>query len=163
MTPLILVPLLLAGTPQADSTTMEGCPHASGVDQRGDKAMGFDHEKTAHHFGLTADGGTISADAVDTADVTSRDAIRRHMTHIAGAFSNGDFAMPMFIHDRTPPGVPTMKRLHAHITYTVEDTDRGARVVIRTSDPAALKAVYAFLRFQISDHRTGDSPEPQLP
>jgi hypothetical protein len=161
MTPLVLVPLLLAGNPQSDSTEMQGCPHASAVDQRGDKAMGFDHGKTAHHFSLMADGGTISAETLDTADVSSRDAIRRHMAHIAGAFSSGDFAMPMFIHDRTPPGVPTMKRLRAHITYTVEDTKRGARVVIRTTDPTALKAVYAFLRFQISDHRTGDSVEAQ--
>jgi hypothetical protein len=163
MTPLLLLPLLLGGTPEPDSNAMQGCPHALGVDQRGDKAMGFDHEKTAHHFALTGEGGTISAEVFDAADVTSRDAIREHMVHIARAFTNGDFAMPMFIHDRTPPGVPTMKRLRAHIAYVSENTERGARVVIRTTDPAALKAVYAFLRFQISDHRTGDSPEVQTP
>ncbi len=38
-----------------------------------------------------------------------------------------------------------------------EPTARGARVVIRTANPEALEAVHAFLRFQISDHRTGDS------
>jgi len=161
MTPLLLLPLLLAGAPEADSNAMQGCPHASGVDQRGDKEMGFDHDKTAHHFALTSEGGIISAEVVDAADVPSRDAIRQHMAHIARAFTNGDFAMPMFIHDRTPSGVPTMKRLRAHITYVVEDTERGARVVIQTTDPAALKAVYAFLRFQISDHRTGDNSKVQ--
>jgi hypothetical protein len=45
----------------------------------------------------------------------------------------------------------------------VEDTERGAQVVIRTADAEALKAVHAFLRFQISDHRTGDSTELQRP
>ena len=66
MTPLPLLALLLAGNPTPDSgTTMESCPHAAGVDQRGDKAMGFDHDKTAHHFALTADGGTISAEVLD--------------------------------------------------------------------------------------------------
>ena len=85
------------------------------------------------------------------------------MTHIAGAFSNGNFEMPMFIHGQVPPGVPTMKRLHAQITYVVEDTERGARVVIRTTNPDALKAIHSFLKFQISDHRTGDSTALVVP
>ena len=61
MSPLLLLPLLFAGTPEADSNAMQGCPHASGFDERGDKAMGFDHEKTVHHFALTGEGGAISA------------------------------------------------------------------------------------------------------
>jgi hypothetical protein len=125
--------------------------------------MGFLHTQTVHHFSLATDGGTISAEALDAADVDSRDAIRRHMVHIAGAFSQGDFAMPMFIHGKTPPGVPTLKRLRASIRYTVEDTERGAQVTIRTEDAQALKAVHAFLRFQMKDHRTKDSTELQRP
>jgi len=155
MTSLILLSLLFGSA--------EACPHAAAVDQRGDQGMGFDHEKTAHHFLLTSDGGAISAEALDAADVDSRESIRHHMAHIAGAFSRGDFAMPMFIHGRTPPGASTLKRLHARIRYQVEDTERGAQVVIRTADAEALKAVHAFLRFQISDHRTGDSTELQRP
>ena len=33
--------------------------HAADVDTRGDKAMGFSHEKSTHHFELSSDGGTI--------------------------------------------------------------------------------------------------------
>jgi hypothetical protein len=127
------------------------------VDARGDQAMGFSHAKTTHHFALSSTGGSIFAEAMDSGDVASRNAIRSHMRHIASAFSAGDFAMPMFIHDRTPPGVPTMKRLKDRITYTEEDTAKGARVVVRTTDPEALEAVHAFLTFQIEDHHTGDS------
>jgi len=135
--------------------------YASSVDQRGDQAMGFSHEQTAHHFTLTADGGRISAAALSADDVASRDAIRAHMGHIAQAFTAGNFEMPMFIHGQTPPGVPTMKRLRDRIAYRSEDTELGARVVILTRDPDAIAAVHAFLKFQIADHRTGDPTSVQ--
>jgi hypothetical protein len=67
----------------------------------------------------------------------------------------------MFIHDRMPPGAETMKRLGKAISYRSEPTARGARVVIRTGNPEALAAVHDFLRFQIADHRTGDSTDVQ--
>jgi len=79
----------------------------------------------------------------------------------AHAFSSGDFDLPMFIHDRMPPGAETRKRLRTKISYGTEDTPRGARVVIRTGNTEALAAIHEFLRFQIADHRTGDSPEIQ--
>ena len=123
--------------------------------------MGFSHEKTAHHFGLTRSGGFISAESRDPGDGSSRAAIARHFHHIAEAFKRGDFAMPMFIHDREPPGVPEMKRLAAEIDYGVVETSAGARVVLTSTSPRAIRAIHEFLRFQIEDHRTGDSVEVQ--
>jgi hypothetical protein len=141
-----------------------GCPfhaahmaeQAAGVEQRGDHTMGFDHAATTHHFLLTAEGGAIEVEANDPADTASRDAIRRHLTQIAGAFQQGDFASPRAIHDRVLPGVPEMTRRKEAIAYRFEETERGGRVRIATSDPAALAAVHDFLRAQIADHQTGD-------
>jgi hypothetical protein len=130
-----------------------------GVERRGDQAMGFSHERTAHHFALSEDGGIISADVSNAGDASSLAAIRSHMRHIARAFSAGDFEMPMFIHGRTPPGVETMRRLKQDIRYRAEDTPVGARVVIHTGNDAARAAIHQFLRFQIEDHRTGDAFE----
>ena len=161
MTSMLWLPLLvlLQQAPAAGGSCE--AQYASSVDQRGDQAMGFSHEQTAHHFTLTADGGRISAAALSADDVASRDAIRAHMGHIAQAFTAGNFEMPMFIHGQTPPGVPTMKRLRDRIAYRSEDTELGARVVIRTRDPDAIAAVHAFLKFQIADHRTGDPTSVQ--
>jgi hypothetical protein len=131
--------------------------HHAGVDHRGDHGMGFSHEKTTHHFGLTRTGGFISADAKSAEDAASRDAIRGHFRHIAASFKKGNFELPMFIHGRAPPGVPELKRLASRIEYSVEETPTGARVVIRTTDSRALAALHRFLKFQIEDHRTGDS------
>ncbi len=130
--------------------------HASHVDHQGDIGMGFSHQKTEHHFVLTPTGGRIVADVKDPADTASLEAIRGHFRHIAQAFSHGDFDLPMFIHGKEPPGVPVMKQRASKITYREVDTPRGGRVDISTSDPEAIAAVHDFLRFQISDHRTGD-------
>jgi hypothetical protein len=84
-----------------------------------------------------------------------------HLTHIATMFSANNFDIPMFIHDRVPPGVPVMKEKHAEIAYTFQPTERGGQVRVVTHDAEALEAIHAFLRFQIQDHRTGDSSEVQ--
>jgi hypothetical protein len=135
------------------------CSHHAKVDDRGDHVMGFDHTKTSHHFLLSRSGGSIEVSANDPDDAASRDAIRGHLAHIARMFSEGDFEAPMLIHDRVPPGVPTMKRKKAMIDWSYEETATGGRVRITTKDAEALAAIHEFLRFQIEDHRTGDPTE----
>src|SRR5258705_12833645 len=131
--------------------------HAAAVDTRGDKAMGFSHEKSAHHFELLSNGGIIEVSAMDKTYTATLDEIRDHLSHVAQMFSEGNFQLPMFIHDTVPPGVPVMKLKRTAITYTFESTSTRGRVRITTSDPDALNAVHQFLTFQIDDHRTGDS------
>lgn len=133
--------------------------HHAGVNERGDKVMGFSHDKTAHHFRLKSDGGLIEVEAKDASDTASRDQIRSHLRHIARKFAAGDFTAPMLIHAKTPPGVPVMKQLRFTIKYQFEETERGGRIRVITSNAKALAAIREFLRFQISDHRTGDSGE----
>ena len=131
--------------------------HHDAVDKRGDHVMGFTHEKTTHHFRLYKDGGAIEVTANDPKDGESRDQIQMHLGHIAKMFALGDFNAPMLIHDRVPPGVPVMQRLKSEIKYALQKTDRGGTVRITTSNEEAVRAVHEFLRFQIEDHRTGDS------
>ena len=127
------------------------------LEQRGNEGMGFDQQKITHHFLLTKDGGAIQVTANSPDDKTSIDEIRMHLEHIAGAFSSGDFDIPMFVHDQTPPGVATLKRLRKKIIYKVEFIDGGGRVAIHTVDPRARQALWDFLRFQIREHKTGDA------
>ena len=77
-------------------------------------------------------------------------------------FAAGNFRAPMLIHGEVPPGVPTLQRLKSEVTYRFEKTDRGARIRIATANPEAIQAVHEFLRFQISDHQTGDPAEVSL-
>ena len=131
--------------------------HHSAVDSRGDKVMGFSHDKTTHHFRLYDDGGSIEVEANSADDAPSRDQIRGHLRHIATMFAAGNFEAPMLIHAKTPPGVPVMQKLKSEITYRYRQTARGAAVDIVTTNRDAIRAIHEFLRFQISDHRTGDA------
>ena len=127
------------------------------MNQRGDHVMGFDHTKTTHHFLLQESGGSIEVTANSADDGESSKQIRMHLKHIAMMFAQGNFNAPMLIHDQTPPGVPVMQELKDEIKYDFEETDRGAAVRISTKNPKALSAIHDFLRFQIKEHKTGDS------
>ena len=144
--------------PSQDNTHDSGAIHGGHpkMNERGEKGMGFSQTATTHHFLLKPDGGVIQAETNDPKDTVTRDSIRVHLTHIAHAFTSGDFDIPMLVHDTVPPGVPEMKRLNKKISYTFEQTPAGGRVVIATSDPQALAAIHKYLRFQIAEHQTHD-------
>jgi hypothetical protein len=125
--------------------------------ERGAQAMGFDQERTVHHFRLYEDGGAIEVAVKQASDHANLHAIRRHLPEIAGLFKAGDFGKPALTHAQQVPGTAEMTRLKDRITYQYGETPMGGRVRIVTRDAAALAAVHAFLRFQIEDHRTGDS------
>jgi hypothetical protein len=152
---LLFGSIYVAANAQETSETQNS--HFAGVNVRGDQGMGFNHEKTTHHFHLLPDGGAIEIQSNEPSDAATQDAIRSHLAMIAGMFKKGDFAIPMFIHSTTPPGVQIMQRLKDKITYDAENTERGAQLRIITHDPEACDAVHDFLRFQIQDHQTGDS------
>ena len=140
---------------------LSNCPmHAqhTAVDHRGDQVMGFSHEKTKHSFKLYEDGGAVEVRGNDDESIAK---IREHLQVIAKEFAAGNFDKPKQIHDRVVPGVPVLKELGAKVTYTYEELDRGARVRFRTSDARGVAAVHEFMRFQIEDHRTGDSTDVQ--
>jgi len=130
---------------------------------RGARAMGFDQDRAAHHFALTDTGGIIEVEANDPRDLVMRDSIRAHLSAIAREFAAGNFDKPFATHADVPPGVPELRRLRTEITYTVETTDKGGRVRIVSANDDAIRAVHAFLRYQIVEHRTGDPLDPHPP
>jgi hypothetical protein len=152
------VALVLAGAAAAQDCHSS---HSSEVDSRGDHVMGFDHDKTTHGFRLTPNGGVIEVAANDAKDEASLEAIRTHLEHISKMFADGDFDAPMLIHGEQPPGVDVMKKDKAKIAWEYVETVRGGRVVATTEDAAVKDAIHAFLRFQIEEHRTGDSEDVQ--
>lgn len=133
--------------------------HHADVNQRGDKAMGFSHQKTTHHFRLFKDGGAIEVNAREAKDTESINQIRMHLSHIAQMFSEGNFSTPMLVHGELPPGSELMAKMRTEITYKYEATKDGGRVRILTQNTQALSAIYDFLRYQIKEHQTGDSLE----
>src|SRR5689334_23331489 len=83
-------------------------PHAG----QGAEVMGFDQDKTTHHFLIFTDGGAIEVVVKDAKDAKNRDAIRSHLPHIAMMFGAGDFNAPMLVHEtKDVPGVKVLSEL----------------------------------------------------
>ena len=133
-----------------------GMNHDEMVMKNGEKEMGFSQAATTHHFIIAKDGGSIRITANDANDAVNRDKIREHLKMIAQQFKNGIFTTPFAIHGQVPPGVPEMDKLKAEIIYGYAETESGAEVRIITANAEALKAIHEFLRFQITEHKTGD-------
>lgn len=161
---LFLLPGLPVVSQQAPGDAMADCSmhhkamdHQAVVKSHGDHAMGFPHDKTTHHFRLLSTGGVIEVTADQATDKMNTEAIRSHLHHLAAMFTNGDFSTPAFIHDMVPPGATTMKLLKGSIKYRYEEIPAGGRLKMESGDPVGLAAIHDFLRYQVTEHQTGDS------
>jgi TusA-related sulfurtransferase len=155
--------ILPQDTKKAGATECPGMPSGakSEMEMLGDQAMGFDQRATTHHFKLVDNGGEIEVQANNSSDTKSIEEIQLHLSHIAVLFQQGNFNVPMFVHNAVPPGVELMKRYKSLIAYTFEKLPAGGVVHIRTDDPRAKSAIYEFLKFQITEHKTGDTVTAQ--
>ena len=145
----------LAQTPQSAGSTS---PHEAHVQMntRGNQGMGFDQAATTHHFYLREDGGVIEVTVKDPKDKTNLTGIRAHLPDVMKLFAAGNFSTPDFVHDESVPGTEEMKRLRDRIAYAYQDVPNGGRINIKTRHARALSAVHEFLRYQITEHHTGD-------
>jgi len=115
--------------------------------------MGVNQYTSRHVFEDLPDGGRVVLDRDDASDTAAIRTIRSHMRDIEAAFRQGNFAAPGLVHAREVPGTDVMSARRAAISYTTVDRPRGAELMIRTTDSAAVAAVHRFLAFQRSDHR----------
>ena len=148
-----LLGALLTSAAVAHHNQSEHEHHMAQIKKQGAEAMGFDQDKTTHHFRLYEDGGAVEVQANDAADSVSTEHIR---AHLQAKFAAGDFSAPHHTHSQLPPGAAMMKKLRSRIRYGYQPLDHGGRLRIITRDPLALTAVHDFLLFQIEDHATGD-------
>ena len=124
---------------------------------RGNQAMGFDQARASHHFILANDGGNIEIHVNERNDADTRRRIVTHLEQVQRDFKAGQFASPAAIHAVSePPGTREMTKLRDHIDYRFESSRFGGRIIITARHADALTAVHAFLRYQITEHRTGD-------
>lgn len=160
---VVAVALLLA--PQ-HPTMSKGMSHEEHLKQmekdealkkRGAEAMGFDQDAVTHHFRLAPSGGSVEVTVKNGKDEAVIAAVRMHLRSIADDFARGVFDKPFQTHAEIPPGVPEMRKDRRKITYRYEDLPQGGAVRIDTKDARALEALHAFLRYQITEHRTPDN------
>jgi hypothetical protein len=52
-----------------------------------------------------------------------------------------------------------MKLMKSAIHYAYEEMPSGGRVRIKSGDPIGVASIHDFMRFQITEHQTGDALE----
>jgi hypothetical protein len=122
------------------------------MQERGEHVMGVDQFTSAHVFEDLPDGGRVVLDRADVSDTAGIKTIRAHMRDIATAFRAGDFTKPFEVHAQTVPGTAVMTAKREAIRYEVLDRPQGGEVRMKSTDPAAISAIHAFLEFQRQQH-----------
>lgn len=150
----VITAAALAVTAQSADGQHQG-HHAA--DARGALVMGFSQTATSHHFRLSPSGGAVEVHVHDAADTAMRASVAEHLRTITKGFAAGNFDASKAVHGQEPPGVETLRARANRLTYTFEESERGGRVIIHTTDAEALRALHEFLRYQIREHKTGDS------
>lgn len=148
-TALMSLAVLLAQPLAAQTAKHDSAFHA--MQMRGRVVMGVDQYTSTHKFESLPDGGRIELQR-DVDDAKGTDAIRQHLTAIANAFAKGDFSAPAMVHMKDVPGAAAMSARKTAIRYEYKQLKRGGEIRITTRDPAAIRAIHAFLAFQRSEH-----------
>jgi hypothetical protein len=152
---LVLATALLAAVAGASgSDSIRARPPGAHPDKAGPG-----YARATHHYRLLPDGGAIEVTAKQASDTLSRNAIRAHLNRVTQMFEAGDFSEPMLTGEHMAPGTADMQRLGGTIHYRFETVVGGGRVLIVTRNARALVAIHDFLRFQITEHKTGDPLE----
>jgi hypothetical protein len=63
----------------------------------------------------------------------------------------------MKLDSQTRDEIALMSHQKDQLHWQLEDTAQGAKILITADYKPALDAVHEFLRYQIADHKTGDS------
>lgn len=79
--------------------------------------------------------------------------IRSHLLMIARSFARGDFAVPGFKSDKPIPGTAVMADRADKIDYSIEDSEHGGVLHMRTADPQALQAIHSFIAFEAAEKK----------
>ena len=150
MTPC-LITLLAVVACDARKQTPLGAPEPLTVAET-DSGATADPMVSAQTFVSQPDGGDIVVEREIHQDLGINQ-IRSHLLLIARSFARGDFAVPGFIHDKPIPGTPVMADRASKIDYSVEDTEHGGIIHIRTNDAEALQAIHSFIAFEQAERK----------
>jgi hypothetical protein len=140
---LVMVVVTLGACRKRDFAAMQA---------RGEHVMGVNQYTSTHVFEDLPDGGRVVLDREDATDTAAIKTIRAHMRDIATAFGAGDFAKPFAVHAQAVPGTAVMTAKRDAISYEVIDRPKGGEVRLKSTDPAAIAAIHAFLAFQREQH-----------
>jgi len=146
---LITVMLASAQTAMADPTQE--------MNARFSKALGAGLDKVALHFYLVKNGGVIELASKDPNDTGTIEAIRKYLQSQKDLWEKGKDPVTE-VHAKAPESANLMRKLRNDITFYAAKTDTGAVLRMFSINEQARDAIQDYLKFEITEHKTGDSP-----
>jgi hypothetical protein len=148
--------LLLLSTLASTAWSQSPAPTGPDLNSRFSRALGTDAGKIVQHYYLVKNGGVIEFAAKDPNDSATVAVLQKYFETQKDLFEKGKNDADADVHGKLPDGVPILKKLRNEITFfAVKNDDGGALRMFSTNDQAR-QAIQDFLKFQISEHKTGD-------
>lgn len=128
------------------------------MNTRFSRVLGVDVNKVAQHYYLVKNGGVIELSAKDANDTATIAAIRKYLDSQKDLFEKGKNDTDAEVHGKVPDGLAAIKKFRNEINFFTAKTDNGAVLRMFTVNDQARQAIHDYLKFQIAEHKTGDSP-----
>ncbi len=128
------------------------------LNARFSRVLGVSVEKVVLHFYLVKNGGVIDLTAKDPKDSITVNAIQKYLQNQKELWEKGKESAVTHIHERPPEAAATMRKLRNDITFYTAKTDAGAVLRMFSINDQARGAIQDYLKFEIAEHKTGDSP-----
>jgi hypothetical protein len=121
------------------------------VARRGRPVMGFDLDRTRHHFAPTANGGVLTVTSRD-GDAAQVRRVRSHLNYQAKAFQRGDWANPVQIHGAEMPGLSALMAARGNLKIQYRTVVRGGRITFVSKSRDVTSALHRWFDAQNRDH-----------
>ena len=147
---LLLTALAFAQTTPAPDSDQE-------ISARLSRALGVPVDRITLHFYLVKAGGVTEITAKDPQDAAAVAAIQKYLQNQKELWEKGKDPV-VEVHSKPPESVATLRKMRNEITFYVAKTDTGGVLRMFSINDQARTAIQDFMRFEIAEHKTGDSP-----
>lgn len=127
------------------------------MNARFSRVLGVSVEKIVLHFYLVKNGGVIDLTAKDPKDAITVNAIQKYLQNQKELWEKGKESAVTDIHEKPPESAATMRKLRNDITFYAAKTDNGGDLRMFSINEQARVAIQDYMRFEITEHKTGDS------
>ena len=155
---LLVLSVLLLFTALANAQVAATPDTDQEMNARFSRAVGVSLDKMVLHYYLVKNGGVVELVAKDPADAATIESIQKYLQNQKDLWEKGKENVVTEIHGKFPEPAVTMKKLRNEITFYMAKTDNGGVLRMFSINDQARVAIQDYLKFEISEHKTGDSP-----
>ncbi|HEX8926526.1 MAG TPA: hypothetical protein VF786_12080 [Terriglobales bacterium] len=115
-----------------------------------------DESKIERHYWLLKNGGAIEMVCKAPCDSSTQATIQQYLDALAKSFEKGSFEAEFVTGTTAPVSLANLKKLRDEVTFHAASSDVGYSLRMLTVNPQARDAIYDFMRYEITNRKTGD-------